>query len=124
MKPEEIRKIRVEAVCPLVANGIPAVDPQRCPTLHRALTRMLERGHSQGDWAKVVELRAKGDLEAAGRIARRAMGIAPEPMDDETKMKLRAHAEEHKEEIKGRRKQEREVRRRTTALLTTGKNGR
>lgn len=107
----------------LVANGIPAVDPQRCPTLHRALTSMLERGHSQGDWAKVVELRAKGDLETAGRIARRAMGVAPEPMDEETKMKLRAHAEEHKDEIKEKHKQEREIRRRTIALLTTRKKG-
>jgi hypothetical protein len=117
-------KHQVATMSPLVMNGVLAVDPQRCPTLHRALTRMLERGHTQGDWAQVVKLRAKGDLDAAGRIARRAMGIAPEPMDENTKAKLRSYANEHKDEIKQKRKQEREVRLRTIALLTTGKKGR
>lgn len=45
-------------------------------------------------------------------------------MSEETKEKLREYNETHKEEIKARRDQEREVRRRTLALLQTGGKGR
>jgi hypothetical protein len=88
----------------LKKDGTVAVDPLRCPTLYRVLTQMVEREDGQGAWAKVVELRAKGELDAAERAAKRAMGIKGEPMDEETKAKLRVYEAEHKEEIAARRR--------------------
>jgi len=117
-------KPKVESTGPLIVRGVPAVDPQRCPTLHRALTRMLERQREQGDWSRVVELRAKGDLDAADRVARRAMGIMPEPMSEEAKEKLRLYREEHVEEIKDRAKLKRTIRARTRAIMVAPKRRR
>lgn len=111
-------------VGPLVVKGTPAVDPARCPTLHRVLTRMLERMREQGDWAQVVELRAKGELDAADRVARRAMGIVPEPMSEEAKEKLREYREAHAEEIKDRAKLKRAVQARTRAIMVAPRRSR
>lgn len=107
-------KHKIETTGPLIVKGAVAVDAQRCPTLHRALTQMLER---RRDWAKVVELRAKGELDAADRIAKRAMGIVPEPMSEEAKEKLREYNETHKEEIKERAKLKRTIKSRTRQIM-------
>lgn len=103
-------------------DGTVAVDPVRCPTLHRALERMVARRKAAGGgWARVVEFRAAGDMNAADRLVRKLLGVQGPPMSEETKAKLRAYEEEHREDIRLRRKQRQEVRRRTVALLTTGK---
>ena len=104
-------------------DGTVAVDPACCPVLHRVLTRMVERQkeEQQGGWARVVELRAAGEADAADRLVRKLLGVQGPPMTEEKKAELRAYAEAHKEEIQQRKKQKREVRRRTVALLTTGR---
>ena len=96
------------------------VDPVKCPSLHAALRRMEER--QQSGWGRVVELRRSGQEDAAGRLVRRLLGIQGPPMSEETKEKLRRYNEEHVEEIKARKQQQREVRQRTIALLTTGRS--
>lgn len=110
-------KHKIETTGPLIVKGAVAVDSERCPTLHRALSRMIERRAERGDWMQVVELRAKGEFDAADRIARRAMGIMPEPMSEEAKEKLREYNETHKEEIKERVKLKRIVKARTQAIM-------
>lgn len=95
------------------------VDPVKCPRLYAALERGLDRQYN--GWAHVVELRREGQLDAADRLVRKLLGVQGPPMSEETKEKLRLYNEEHKEEIKARRQQEAETRRRTIALLTTGK---
>jgi CHASE3 domain sensor protein len=98
------------------------IDPVKCPSLHAALRRAEERA---GDgWARVVELRRSGQDEAAGRLVRKLLGVQGPPMPEEVKEKLRQYNEEHKDEIKERQQQKREVRRRTITLLTTGKTNR
>lgn len=114
-------KHKIETRGPLIVKGVVAVDLKRCPALHRMLTRMVER---QSDWAKVVELRALGDLDAADRIAKRAMGIVPEPMSEEAKEKLREYNETHKDEIKERAKLKRMTQRRTRAIMVAPKSRR
>jgi CHASE3 domain sensor protein len=94
------------------------VDPVKCPRLHAALRREVEA--RQGGWAKVAELRRAGDLDAADRLVRRLLGVQGAPMSEETKEKLREYTEAHKDEIRDRRKHERDVQRRTRALLVTG----
>lgn len=90
-------------------DGTVAVDPRRCP----ALARSLERGlHWRREWARVVELRAKGRGEAADRLARRLMGVKGPPMDEETKRKLREYGRTHRAEIRERRRLRRVLRRR------------
>lgn len=101
-------------------DGTVAVDPKRCPTLHRALSRSREQAPGREGWARVVELRRAGEEDAAGRLVRKLLGIQGPPMSEEIKEKLRRYSEEHKEEIKERRRVEREVRERTLALLATG----
>jgi hypothetical protein len=113
------KKAVTETRTPLIENGVVKVDPLRFPILHRCMTLLLER--SRGPWAKVVELRASGQMDAADRAARRAMGVKTEPMSEETKEKLRAYNEEHKDEIKERRDQERIVRQRTRAIMAAPK---
>lgn len=98
------------------------IDPMKCPTLYAALRRGTER--IREGWARVAELRREGKDDSAGRLARKLLGVQGEPMSEETKEKLRRYNEEHKEEIQARREQEREVRRRTLALLQTGDKGR
>ncbi len=100
------------------------IDPVKCPTLYRAIKRMEERGGDREGWARVVELKAAGKQDAADRLVRKLLGVQGPPMSEETKEKLRRYNEEHKEEIKARKEQEREVRRRTLALLQTGNKGR
>lgn len=109
------KKAVTETRTPLIVNGAVMVDPKRFPILHRCLTRMVET--SRGPWAKVVELRASNEPDAADRAARKAMGIKSEPMSEETKAKLREYNETHKDEIKARREQERVVRQRTRAIM-------
>jgi hypothetical protein len=94
------------------------VDPVKCPRLHAALVRQEER--ERDGWARVAELRRRGEDGAASRLVRNK----GEPMSEETKEKLRQYNEEHAEEIKARKEQEKEVRARTIALLTTGNKGR
>lgn len=100
-----------------------SIDPVKCPHLYAAVKRMEERqqGGSREGWARVVELRAAGVQDAADRLVRKLLGIQGPPMSEETKEKLREYNEAHKDEIKARRVQEREIRQRTIALLTTGK---
>lgn len=99
-------------------DGSVAVDPLKYPSLYRSLTRSLQ---SREAWKRVIELRRAGQDEAAGRLVRKLLGIQGPPMSEETKEKLRQYNEEHKDEIKARREQRIAVRRRTLALLTTGK---
>ena len=105
-----------ETRTPLIVNGEVAVDPKKCPTLHRVLTLMLQ-GSRRSDWAKVVELRASGQADEADRAARKAMGVKGEPMTEETKEKLRQYNEEHKEEIKERAQLKRQIKARTRAIM-------
>jgi hypothetical protein len=96
------------------------IDPVKCPRLHAAIKRTEERGGSREGWARVVAFRAAGDQDAADRLVRKLLGVQGPPMSEETKAKLREYNEAHREEIKARRAQEREVRERTLALLKTG----
>lgn len=96
------------------------VNPEKCPHLYAALRRAEVRYIDEG-WARVVELRRTNQDGAADRLVRKLLGVQGAPMSEETKAKLRQYSEEHKEEIQERKKQEREVRTRTIALLTTGR---
>jgi predicted metal-binding protein len=97
------------------------IDPVKCPHLYRAIKRMEERNGSLEAWARVVALRTAGQQDAAERLVRKLLGVQGPPMSEETKEKLRQYNEAHKEEIKTRRERDREIRKRTIALLTTGK---
>jgi phosphoglycerate-specific signal transduction histidine kinase len=55
-------------------------------------------------WGRVVELRAAGKDDTAGRVAKKLLGVQGPPMTEEVKEKLRRHNDEHKEEIERRRK--------------------
>lgn len=92
-----------------------AVDPTRFPSLYRALSRISQE--QREGWSKVTQLRRAGEDDAADRLARKLLGVQGPPMSEETKEKLRRYNEEHKEEIKERRLQERLVRQRTLAIL-------
>ena len=98
------------------------VNAKKCPHLHAALVR--EESRSRDGWVRVVELRRAGQDDAAGRLVRKLLGIQGPPMSKETKEKLRQYNLEHKEEIRERRHQEVEVRRRTIAMLTNVKRKR
>lgn len=87
---------------PLVQGGRIMVDAKRCPRLHAALERGLER--TRGAWKRVVDLRMAGDIEKASRVADRLLGVQGPPMPDEVKAKLRQYAEEHKDEIAAKRR--------------------
>jgi CHASE3 domain sensor protein len=78
------------------------VDPKKCPTLARCLAR--GRAVEDKEWAHVVELRRAGKDDAAGRLAKKLLGIQGPPMTEEVKEKLRQYNEEHKEEIAARKK--------------------
>lgn len=94
------------------------VDPIKCPRLYAKLKALEEQ--RQAGWGKVAELKRTGDTDAAAKLSRKLLGIQGPPMSEETKEKLRAYNEANKEEIRERRRREREVRRRTLALLKTG----
>lgn len=96
------------------------VDPVKCPSLYAALKRAEVRYIDEG-WARVAEFRRTGQDGAADRLVRKLLGVQGPPMSEETKEKLRLYNEEHKDEIKERKQQEREIRQRTIALLTTGR---
>jgi hypothetical protein len=96
------------------------VNPEKFPHLYAALRRAEVRYIDNG-WARVAELRRSGQDDSAGRLARKLLGVQGPPMSEETKEKLRRYNEDHKEEIRERKQQEREVRQRTLAILTTGR---
>lgn len=96
------------------------VNPEKCPHLYAALRRAEVRYIDEG-WARVIELRRSGQEGAADRLVRKLLGVQGPPMSEETKEKLRRWNEEHAEEIRARKQQERETRQRTIALLTTGR---
>ena len=99
------------------------VDPVKCPRLHAALLRKEEREASE--WQRVAELRKVGRDGSAKRLVKKILGVKKgPPMTDEKKATLAQWKEEHKEEIAERKEQEREIRKRTIALLTTGKKRR
>lgn len=96
------------------------VDPVKCPRLHAALVRQEQR--READWARVEQLRRKGKDGSAHRLVRRILGVKKgPPMSQERKDELAQWKEDHKEEIAERKQQEKEVRKRTIAMLTTGK---
>ena len=90
-------------------DGSIAVDPRKYPTLHRSLKRGLDR---REEWRKVSELRNAGQNASADRLARKLLGVKGPEMDEETRKKLREYNHEHRGEIRERRKQERERKRR------------
>ncbi len=99
------------------------VDPEKCPRLHAALLRQEQR--KEAEWRRVADLKGKGKDGSAKRLVRRILGVKKgPPMSEETKATLAEHKELHKEEIAERKQQEKEVRARTIALLTTGNKGR
>jgi len=99
------------------------VDPVKCPVLYAKLLHQEER--AQEEWDRVAKLKKEGKDGSAKRLVKKILGVKKgPPMSDETKETLRKHNEEHAEEIKERKQQEREIRQRTIALLTTGKTNR
>ena len=98
------------------------VDPVKCPLLHAKL--ILQEQKADADWKRIAELRKTGQDGSARRMVKKVLGVKKgPPMTAETKETLRKHNEEHAEEIKDRKQLEREIRRRTIAMLTTGKKG-
>lgn len=95
------------------------VDPVKCPALHAALLRKEEREASE--WQRVVELRKVGRDGSAKRLVKKILGVQKAPMPQDRKEYLDQYKAEHKQEIADRERQEREIRRRTIALLTTGR---
>jgi hypothetical protein len=101
------------------------VDARKYPALHRGLEAGARRlREDRAGWARVVELRGRGEVESAHRLAAKLMGVQGPPMDEETKERLRQYKAEHKDEIKQREQQRRDVRERTLALLATGRRRR
>lgn len=99
------------------------VDPARCPRLYAALQR--ERERRDAAWKRVQELREEGRDQSAQRVVKQILGVKKgPPMSEGKKEELAQWKEEHKGEIKERKQQEREIRKRTIALLTTGKKKR
>lgn len=98
-------------ICPACGKtGIRSVlvlKDHRCPTM--------------SDWGRVMKLRQNGEIESAERLARRLLGVKGEPMDDETKEKLRQWKEEHAEEIKARSEVKRQARERLEAMVAPAK---
>ncbi|MGI0148679.1 MAG: hypothetical protein ACREDF_04005, partial [Thermoplasmata archaeon] len=75
------KKVEV-AVEPLFnKDGSIAVDPARCPTLHRALARS-RNPERRGEWERVSEFRRKGEVDAADRLVRKLLGIQGPPMTE------------------------------------------
>jgi hypothetical protein len=99
------------------------VDPVKCPVLHAKLVRQEER--ASAEWQRVSELKRAGKDGSAKRLVKKLLGVKKgPPMPEEVKEELARHKEEHAVEIKERKDQEREIHRRTIALLTTGKTDR
>lgn len=73
------------------------------------------------DWARVTLLKRQGKSDSADRLARRLLGVKGEPMDLETKERLRRWKEDHAEEIKARNEVERQARERLQALMAPAK---
>ncbi len=96
------------------------VDPVKCPVLYAKLLRQEQK--ADADWKRIAELRKSGQDGSARRMVKKVLGVKKgPPMTEEKKATLADWKEQHKDEIKERKQQEREIRRRTIALLTTGK---
>jgi hypothetical protein len=92
------------------------VNAKKCPRLHAALVR--EETRARAGWTRVAELRRAGQDKSAARLVKRLLGVQGDPMPEERREYLAQYNLEHKEEIKERRHQEAEIRRRTIAMLT------
>jgi uncharacterized Zn finger protein (UPF0148 family) len=102
-------------------DGTVAVDPQVCPTLHARLE--ASRAKKRERWDRVQKLRREGLDDKADRLSKRLLGVKGKsrgPMTEEKKEYLANWKEEHKDEIKQRKQQASEIRKRTLALLQTG----
>ena len=118
-------RVRGDAGPLIASDGRVLVDARKCPALHRALeasARWLRE--ERAEWVRVAELRVAGQSETADRVARKLLGVQGPPMPEEKKAELREWREAHKEEIAERAKLKRLLRRRTLALLTTGRRRR
>lgn len=73
------------------------------------------------DWARVTLLKEKGEDQMAERLARKLLGVKGEPMDEETKEKLRQWKADHAEEIKDREELKKTTRQRLEALVAPAK---
>lgn len=118
-------KAKVESTGPLFnKDGTVAVDPQKCPTLYARLEAMRVRRREQ--WERVEKLRSQGLDDKADRLTKKILGVKGKerpPMTEEKKEELAQWKRDHKDEIKERRQQEREIRERTLAILQTGTKG-
>lgn len=74
------------------------------------------------DWIRVAELKRQGKGESADRLARRLLGVKGEPMDEDTKEKLRRWKEEHAQEIKDREELKRNARKRLKLLTAPARS--
>lgn len=103
--------------------GISDVDPVKCPRLHAALQR--ERERREAEWKRVQELRRDGRDQAAHRVVKKILGVKKgPPMSEEKKEELAEWKAEHKDEIKERKDQERQIRQRTIEMLSNVKRKR
>jgi hypothetical protein len=119
---KHVRLKKTEDTGPLFnKDGTVAVDPVKCPRLYAALER--SRVQYREKWERVLELRRQGLDESAERLTKKLLGVKSKkpPMSAEKKAELADWKREHKDEIKARKQQARDVRRRTLALLKTGR---
>jgi hypothetical protein len=73
------------------------------------------------EWARVMDLRREGHDETANRVARRLLGVKGDPMNEETKEKLRRWKEEHAEDIKAKQELKRQTEERLKAITAPAK---
>jgi hypothetical protein len=88
-------------------SSVKILKDHGCPTL--------------SDWGRVMKLRQQGESHAADRLARKLLGIRGEPMDEETKEKLRRWKEEHAAQIKVRDEIRRAAQKRQKVLMAPAK---
>lgn len=62
---------------------------------------------SRQGWAKIIELKKMGNGASADRLAKKLMGIEPDPMSEEDKETMRLYREEHREELRQKAKNKR-----------------
>lgn len=84
-------------ICPRCKSSVKCIGDLK--EHHKSLTCL-----KSDPWYKVVEARKTKKDTLVNRLTKKALGIKGKPMSEETKMKLRRHNEEHKEEIKARQK--------------------
>lgn len=120
---KRVMRVWLKGTGPLLyKNGMVRVDPTKYPHLHAALERgMADYREKRAEWARVAELRRAGQVDSADRLARKLLGVQGPPMSEAKKAELRAYNEAHKDERAEKRRLAAEVRRRTKALLATGR---